>query len=428
MVAERETIGDNLSLKTTSAEPMNVRRNLVWDAGQRLRSVKDRLNAKDVIWDFADEIGVTINGGAPWDLQVLDERFYQRVVAESSLGMGESYMDGWWECDSVDELINRIMAHGIRDAFGMLSLAYLRIWLESKVRNRQSRMRSSKVADLHYNLSNEMYLNMLGETMAYTCAYWKEAETLDDAQRAKYDLVCRKLDLKPGEQVLEMGCGWGGFAYFAATHYGCHVVSVNISSEQIKYAREHFASELVQFHECDYRDVDTYNPYGRQFDKVVSIGMCEHVGVKNYRPWLQLISDQLVDHGLFLLHTIGNDQYSTKCDPWYDKYIFPNGVLPSPKSLGQAVDGMLSIEDWHDFGPDYDKTLCAWFDNFDEYWRAGNKDSPEFGTNQDARMRFYRMWKYYLLSMAGTFRSRYITLWQLVLSKGGAIGGYESVR
>jgi cyclopropane-fatty-acyl-phospholipid synthase len=407
---------------------MNTRKNVVSEVGERLGSIKDRLNAKDVIWNFADEIGVTINGNAAWDLQVRDERFYQRVVAESSLGMGESYMDGWWVCDSIDELINRIMAHGIRDALGRLSLTYLRIWMESKIRNRQNRVRSPEVADLHYNLSNEMYRHILGETMAYSCAYWKDAATLDDAQRAKYDLVCRKLNLKAGEQVLDIGCGWGGFANFVAENYGCHVASINISSEQIKYAREYFASDLLRFHQCDYRDVGTYNPHGKKFDKIVSIGMFEHVGVKNYRLFLRLVRDQLADRGLFVLHTIGTNEYVTKCDPWYDKYIFPNGVLPSPRSMGRAMDSLLFLEDWHDFGPDYDKTLCAWFDNFDKYWLAGSKDSPDFGANQGARTRFYRMWKYYLLSMAGTFRSRYITLWQLVLSKNGIIGGYESVR
>ncbi|MDH3640470.1 MAG: cyclopropane fatty acyl phospholipid synthase [Gammaproteobacteria bacterium] len=407
---------------------MSARKRAISDVGERLVSIKDRFNAKDVIWDFADQIDVTINGDDPWDLQVLDERFYQRVVAESSLGMGESYMDGWWECEAIDELISRIMSIRIRDMLGRLSPALFGVWVESKVRNRQNRPRSYKVADMHYNLSNDMYRQMLGDTMAYTCGYWKNARTLDDAQRAKFDLVCRKLDLKPGERVLELGCGWGGFANFAAANYGCRVVSMNISSEQIRYAREHFANELIEFHWCDYRDVETYNPHGEQFDKIVSIGMCEHVGVKNYRTWLSTVHDQLVEHGLFLLHTIGTDKYSTKGDPWYDRYIFPNGMLPSPKSLGRAIDGLLVVEDWHNFGPDYDRTLLAWFERFDAYWQAGARDSTDFGATAPTRERFYRMWKYYLLSCAGTFRCRFTSLWQLVLSKRGVIGGYQSIR
>ena len=224
-----------------------------------------------------------------------------------------------------------------------------------------------------------------------------------------------------------MGCGWGGFAKYASETYGCRMVSVNISEEQIKYARE-ICSGDVEFHLCDYRDVGLYNPSLKKFDKVVSIGMCEHVGVKNYKPWFRLVLDQLKDRGLFLLHTIGCDEYVTQCEPWFDKYIFPNGVLPSPQSLGTAIDKMFILEDWHDFGGYYDTTLMAWFENFDRYWQSTPNAMEEMGISQVDSQIFYRMWKYYLLSMAGCFRARYMSLWQLVLSKQGVLGVYNSVR
>lgn len=388
--------------------------------------IRGRKTAKKVIEELAEQGGIKINGKNPWDIQVLDERFYNRVFAHGSLGLGESYMEGWWECEQLDEFFYKVTLLHTRNLMDN-PFRYLGAWLEATLLNRQSRTRSKQVIDIHYNLSNEMYRAMLGETMAYTCGYWKAANTLDEAQYAKYDLICRKLELKPGEQVLELGCGWGGFARYASENYGVHLVSVNISEEQIKFAREEYKG-AAEFHLCDYRDHPLYNPYGKKFDKAVSIGMCEHVGVRNYKSWLKLVRNQLKDHGMFLLHSIGCDEYDVEVDPWINKYIFPNSALPSPRSLGSAIDRVLLIEDWHDFGVDYHTTLMEWFKNFDADWQA-NKKLPNYmeltGIDQET---FYRMWKYYLMSVAGSFRSRYISLWQLVLSKKGVLGGYQSIR
>ena len=388
--------------------------------------VKSRKNAKSVLQEMANRIGIHINGTNPWDIQVRDERFYNRVVAHGSIGFGESYMDGWWEVEQLDELFYRITLLRHRHLFDN-PMRLLTVWLEAKFLNRQSRTKSKQVIEVHYNLSNEMYQAMLGKTMAYTCGYWKNVKTLDEAQEAKYDLVCRKLDLKPEDEVLELGCGWGGFARYAHEHYGCHLVSVNISEEQIRFARENY-QEAADFFLCDYRDRHIYNPSGQIFDKVVSIGMCEHVGVENYKSWMQLVSDQLKDHGLFLLHSIGTDTHTVEVDPWVDKYIFPQSALPSPKSLGNAMDQIFMLEDWHDFGVDYDTTLLEWFKNFDADWQTSEKLPQHLELKGMNRETFYRMWKYYLLSIAGCFRSRYISLWQLVLSKKGVLGGYQTVR
>ena len=388
--------------------------------------VRGRATAKKMIHEVAEKCGIQINGNHPWDPQVKDERFYNRVFADGSIGLGESYMEGWWECEQLDEFFYKVTLLRVRNLLDN-PFRYLGAWLEAIFLNRQSRMRSKKVIDIHYNLSNAMYRAMLGESMAYTCAYWKEAQTLDEAQYAKYDLICRKLQLKAGERVLELGCGWGGFAKYASENYGVHLVSVNISEEQIKFAREEFKG-AAEFHLCDYRDHLVYNPTGEKFDKAVSIGMCEHVGVKNYRSWLQLVVAQLKDHGMFLLHSIGSNKYEVEVDPWINKYIFPNSALPSPRSLGRAIDNVLVIEDWHDFGVDYHTTLLAWFKNFDADWQAHHRMPNRLeltGMNQET---FYRMWKYYLMSVAGGFRSRYISLWQLVLSKKGILGGYPSIR
>ncbi|MBF0278588.1 MAG: cyclopropane fatty acyl phospholipid synthase [SAR324 cluster bacterium] len=387
---------------------------------------KGKRSPKSILNEIAAHIGIEINGKNPWDIQVFDERFYSRVVANGSIGFGEAYMEGWWETEQLDELFYRITLLRNRNLLDN-PIRYLGVWLEAKILNRQTKGKSKKVIDAHYNLSNEMYQAMLGKTMAYTCAYWKEAKTLDDAQNAKYDLVCRKLDLKPEDQVLELGCGWGGFANFAHKNFGCRLVSVNISEEQIKFARQNYP-DAAQFYLCDYRDPHIYNASGLKFDKVVSIGMCEHVGVENYKSWMQLVADQMKDQSLFLLHTIGSNEYEVEANPWIDKYIFPKSALPSPKSLGNAIDRVFTLEDWHDFGVDYDRTLLEWFKNFDEDWEKGEKLPQYLKLKKMDRNTFYRMWKYYLLSVAGCFRSRYISLWQLVLSKNGVLGGYQTVR
>lgn len=361
---------------------------------------------------------VKIDGGRDWDVTVHNQELFARVVKENSLGLGESYMDGWWDCKALDQLFCRILAAKL-DKKAKKNIKMMAALLASKLLNMQSKTRSKKVADIHYNLDNELYSRMLGPSMAYTCAYFKDTDDLDEAQKAKYDLVCRKLQLKPGEKVLELGCGWGGLAKHAAEHYGVEMTSVNISKEQVKFAKELCAGLPVTFHLCDYRDDRTYNPNKIQFDKVVSVGLCEHVGQKNYKRFMKTARRNLKPHGLFLLHTIGSNVTMTSVDPWTQKYIFPGGLLPSEKQLSRAHEKYFVMEDWHNFGAYYDKTLMAWYHNFVNTW-------DEIKDRYDER--FFRMWSYYLLSCAGMFRARDAQLWQIVFSKDGIDGVYESIR
>jgi cyclopropane-fatty-acyl-phospholipid synthase len=254
---------------------------------------------------------------------------------------------------------------------------------------------------------------MLDKRKAYTCGYWKNARNLDEAQEAKLDLVCRKLNLKPGQKILDIGCGWGCFAKFAAEKYGVSVTGVTVSKEQINLGRKLCAGLPVEMLLQDYRDIKGI------FDHIVSIGMFEAVGYKNYRSFMKLVSDHLKDNGLFLLHTIGTNVSAKTTDKWIDKYIFPNGMMPSIQQIGAAIEKIFIMEDLHNFGTYYDKTLMAWFENFDNNW---SKLKPKFDE------RFYRMWKYYLLMCAGSFRARANQLWQIVLSKKSINDGYLSVR
>lgn len=368
--------------------------------------------------NFLGKAGVQINGDQPADIRVNDERLFKKMFLEPTLGAGEGYMKGWWDCERLDEFFNKLCRSNLDSKlYRKWLLAVLGV--VNKLVNLQTKFRSKQVAEQHYNLGNDLYRHMLGETMAYTCAYWKDAQTLDEAQRAKFELICRKIHLKPGERVLDLGCGWGTLTKYMAEKYGCEVVAVNISEEQVKYAREINKDLPVTICLNDYRDDHLYNPTKKPFDKVVSVGLCEHVGYKNYRGFMEVALRNMKEHGLFLLHTIGKNESGAYVNPWIHKYIFPNGILPSVKLIGEAAENLFIIEDLHNFGSDYDKTLMAWHKNFNDNWHL-YKD--EYGET------FFRMWNYYLLSCAGAFRARGLQLWQFVLSPKGIEGGYESVR
>jgi cyclopropane-fatty-acyl-phospholipid synthase len=254
---------------------------------------------------------------------------------------------------------------------------------------------------------------MLDTRMVYSCGYWKNATTLDAAQEAKLDLICKKIGLKKGMRVLDIGCGWGSFAKFAAERFKVSVVGVTVSKEQVTLAREFCKDLPVEIRLQDYRKMK------ESFDRIVSVGMFEHVGYKNYRTFFQVAHRCLKDGGLFLLHTIGGNFSVKGTDPWINKYIFPNSMLPSVAQISAAIESRFILEDWHGFGTDYDKTLMTWMQNFNTHWAELKQQHSE---------RFYRMWKYYLLSSAGSFRARRNQLWQIVLSKHGVPGGYTSIR
>ena len=357
--------------------------------------------------------GITVNGRQPWDPQVHNDRFFQRMLTAGTLGAGEAYMDGWWDVEALDELFVRLERAQLHKRFGRL-MTFLPA-LKGRMVNLQTLVRAKHVAERHYNLGNDLYQAMLGQHMQYSCAYWPGAETLDQAQENKLHLICRKLGLQPGMRLLDVGGGFGSLSRFAAKEYGCEVVAYNISRAQVAYAREVCRGLPVRVEEKDYR-LAVNEPH--KFDRIVSVGFFEHVGHKNYQAFLELVRGCLKDEGLFLLHTIGGNELHTSTDPWIDKYIFANGVIPSMTQLAGAMEGRWVVEDWHNFGPDYDRTLMSWWRNFEDAW-------PKLRSKYDDR--FYRMWKYYLLTSAGAFRARTLQLWQVVLSKGD-VAAYRSVR
>ncbi|MCG8462173.1 MAG: cyclopropane fatty acyl phospholipid synthase, partial [Holophagales bacterium] len=263
---------------------------------------------------------------------------------------------------------------------------------------------------------DDLFRAMLDPYMCYSCAYFEDTDDLATAQEQKLDLICRKLGLERGQRVLDIGCGWGSFARFAAERYGVEVLGINVSEDQLRLGRELCRSLPVELRFLDYRDLAGEGP----FDHVVSIGMFEHVGVKNYAGYFRVARGCLKDGGLFLLHTIGRNRSVTTLEPWIDRYVFPGCQLPSARQISAAVEPYFVIEDWHNFGHHYATTLEQWWANFDHAW-------PELrGEAYDER--FYRMWRFYLLGCVGRFRARRNQLWHLVLSKQGVYGGYRSVR
>ena len=373
------------------------------DAIARLDSAPQQLVA-----GMLGRADIRIDGDRPWDMRLHDPGALERALAEGNLGLGEAYMAGAWDCERLDAFFDHLLRAHIDREVQPARLAWHA--LQVRLFNRQNRTRAWQVGRAHYDLGNDFYEAMLDPLMAYSCGYWRDADTLAAAQEAKLELICRKLRLQPGMRVLDIGCGWGSFMGYAARHHGVEGVGVTVSREQAEWARERYAGLPLTFRLEDYRELDD------RFDAIVSVGMFEHVGRKNHRQYMEVAARCLADDGLFLLHTIGKNRRDAVPDRWIDKHIFPNGETPSIGQIGDAIDGVFVCEDLHNFGADYDRTLMTWHDNFEAAW-------PRFAERLGETFR--RKWRYYLLSCAGAFRARELQLWQWVLSKDGVRGGYH---
>jgi cyclopropane-fatty-acyl-phospholipid synthase len=356
--------------------------------------------------------GIQLNGPNAWDIEVHDNALFSRLVRDGTLGLGEAYMDGWWDCPALDEMIDRALRAGLEDRVRNNS-RFLLYLLGCRLLNRQSRTRAFKVGEQHYDIGNNVFESMLDPYMNYSCGYWDSAGNLEQAQIAKMRMICAKLKLEPGMQVLDLGCGWGGLSRWMAERHGVDVTGVTVSKEQAQLARERCVGLPVTIEVRDYRELDG------EFDRIVSVGMFEHVGQRNYRTFFQKTCSLLKSEGLFLLHTIGASRGGFATDRWIEKYIFPNGVLPPAQILAERASAFFTIEDWHNFGADYDPTLMAWHKKFNAAW-------PQLKTQYGER--FKRMFNYYLLVCAGSFRSRENHLWQVILAKGRLAGGYRAPR
>jgi cyclopropane-fatty-acyl-phospholipid synthase len=370
------------------------------------------LETKKIAQELLDSSDIQINGNRPWDIQVHNPKFYERVLSGGSLALGESYMDGWWDCEALDQFFEKTLA-GRLDKKLKTNIPLMWFLLKAKIINVQNRAKAFVIGKRHYDIGNRLFSIMLDKRINYSCGYWEKAKTLDEAQEAKLELICRKIGLEKGMQVLDIGCGWGAFAKYAAEKYGVKVRGITVSKEQARYAQKACQGLDVKIEMKDYRSLN------EKFDRIVSVGMFEHVGFKNYRTYMKVVRERLKTDGLFLLHTIAGNTSAESTDPWISKYIFPNSMLPSAKQITMASEGLFMIEDWHSFGHYYDKTLMAWYNNFKTNWANLKNVYDE---------RFFRMWTYYLLSCAGSFRSRRNQLWQVVFSRTGIEKNFQNIR
>lgn len=365
-----------------------------------------------IINELLQRAGIKINGPRPFDIKVHNSRFFKRVLQQGSLGLGESYMDGWWDCDRLDILFQRILKTGLDKSIPLHLKDMLRI-AGARLLNMQNKKRAWVVGEKHYDLGNDLFNLILDPYMQYSCGYWKEASTLEQAQQDKLKMICEKLQLQPGLKLLDIGCGWGGLSAYAAKNYGVSVQGVTISKEQQKLAQQRCAGLDVDILLQDYRDLNN------QYDRIVSVGMFEHVGPKNYQTYFDVVAKNLKPDGLFLLHTIGSKITKTNVDPWTNKYIFPNGCLPTVANISHTSEKLFVMEDLHNLGADYDRTLMAWYERFTQGWEQIAQQYDD---------RFRRMFSYYLNACAGAFRARDIQLWQILFSPNGVEGGIRVPR
>lgn len=395
-------------MQTQTTSPTDRVRDLVGRILPTIQTTVTRSSdAESIVRELFGLADIEFGGHRPGDIQVRDPRFYERVLRDASIGLGESYMDEWWETDALDVTIDKIMRANLKQKItGSWRLRALTV--KAVLLNLQAKTRSGASVEAHYDIGNDLYTRMLDERMVYTCGYWKHATTLTEAQEAKLDLVCKKAGLEPGMKVLDLGCGWGGLASWAAEKYGCTVLGVTLSKDQVALGNQLWGPKgkglPVELRLCDYRDVEG------KFDRVLSVGMMEHVGPKNHRTMMEVIDRCLVADGVAVVHTIANNRSLRHGTPFIEKYIFPNAVAPSLAQIGRALEGLFVLEDLHNIGPDYDPTLMAWWENFDRTY-------AEIAARYDRR--FYLMWKFYLLAAAGASRSRDGQLFQVVLTKPG---------
>lgn len=359
--------------------------------------------AEKLVKNLLHQADISINKDRPGTVRINNTQVYPRLIKEKTLGLGESYMEGWWDSPELDLITEKLLRSHTAEKL-RLSLQDIFIMLQANIFNLQAKAKAFEVGEKHYDIGNDLYRAMLDKRMVYSCGYWEETDDLDTAQEHKLELVCRKAQLGPGKKVLDIGCGWGSLAKYAAENYGTEVTGITISQEQADLARNICTGLPVEIKMMDYRDLSG------QYDAVISIGMFEHVGPKNYRDFFKMVAKCLKKDGIFLLHTIGANKSSMNPDPWMHKYIFPNGKLPSIRQISEVFEDLFVMEDWHNFGPDYDRTLMSWYRNFKKAWPSLRE---KYG---DA---FYRMWEYFLLTSAGGFRARTLQLWQIVLTKPG---------
>jgi cyclopropane-fatty-acyl-phospholipid synthase len=349
------------------------------------------------------------------DIIIHDKSTYRDIIIKGSLGLGESFMKKKWDSPQLDVFIAKILRAGSQSNLILGALIHFRNWVKSSFLNLQNQKYAPDLAETHYNAGNYLFKSFLDSNMIYTCGYFKNTTDLKQAQLNKIKIVGSKLNLQPGESVLDIGCGWGGTARIISETFDVEVTGVTDSVEMVKYANKHNSSEKVQFINSDYRNIKG------KYNKIYNVGFLEAVGPKNYRAFMELVNNLLYDNGVFLTHTIGGMHSVNSGDPWLDKYIFPHGVLPSKDQIKKAISNLFDIRDFEAFGKYYATTLSKWSNNLNKNWHTiqDKFDNPE---------EFRRMMDFYFQSCKAAFQSKIIDLWQYVFTKPGMVSDYKMYR
>lgn len=380
------------------------------------------MNARHTITQLFKELDI-VNGR---DIVVHDDRFYEKVLRQQTRGLGESYVNGWWDTPDITKLIITVI-RGLPQIRKHLKINLSLIFSQfaGSFYNRQAKQRNARDVQAHYDIGNELYEIMLDKNMVYSCAYFQDPLwTLEQAQEAKIDLVYRKLHI-PNQgigtdpvRVLDIGCGWGFGLIHGARYYNIEGVGLTLSQNQFESGQRLTKKLPVEIRLQDYRDL----PDEEKFDAIFSIGMFEHVGRKNYSQLMHVVEKHLKPNGLFLLHTIGTAKPGP-LEPWMNKYIFPGAYLPSRTLISESTEKLFVLQDFQNFGLHYARTLEEWYQRFMKGWPILRDLRPELYTD-----RFFRMWKYYLLSSAAGFYTGRNDLWQFVFSKQPLDHVYQAVR
>lgn len=357
--------------------------------------------------------GIELNGKKPWDIQIKDPSIYMDTFLKGSLGFGDGYINGKWDVEKPDLFFEKIF---LKHVSLIPNLGDTLFNIRNFILNTQIGKRAFQVGEMHYDLGNEMFEYMLGESMGYSCGvFLNPGDTLGDAQYNKFETFCKKLRFRKGMKVLEVGAGWGTFARLAAQKYGVEVVGLTVSAEQKAFAENRCKGLPVKFLLMDYSDLD--EKYSGYFDRVVSIEMIEAVGRKNFHQYFSIIGRAMKDDGLFGLQSIVG---SGKADPFISTRIFPNGLVPSAADLVKNSADILRLKHWESIGKDYEKTLMSWEANFRNNWKTISKLKSS-GGRKLYDDKFYRMWRYYLLSCAALFRTGMIDDAQIIMSKPNSL-------
>ena len=369
-------------------------------------SLTARKNSYDhqyvTVQDFLQQADIRVDGSRPWDIKICHPDFFKCIMQQGLLGLGESYMDGWWECERVDILIYKFLT-GRLDEYLPIHLHNILNLFSAKLLSLKPDHVSLTSGNKEHEIGYDIFAVMLDNYMQYSCGLWREGTSLDEAQTAKLQMICEKLQLSPGMRILDLGCGWGGTAEYMARHYGVYVEGITDSTEQQKVAQARCRDldvtiMLGDFHDC----IDD------QFDRIISLGTLQNIELRNYQAFFKRIANSLNPDGRCLLQSIGKDQFVNHVGLWINKYIFPRGCLPSEEQIVRSTQPYLHIEDWINLGGDYDKTFMSWEKRINDAW-------PELKDNYSPR--FKRMLDYYLCSCAGFLRAKKLNMWQMVFSR-----------